>query len=275
MFKESHMTTFIQLSDLHIHEDMKRDDNVNTKTVVAWIKDNYKGRNKPAVLITGDIADDGRVNQFKNAVTLLRPLVRAGFTVLPCPGNHDYGKWGMFYNSTSPRYFRRHILQDLLGVPGTRGGAKVPLRGLYPMVTTVGKTVFIGLDSVIGNKTELVSFASGEIGKRQLSKLDQILKLGKHKNKTKVVYLHHHPFVSNITMELDDARKLMRVLCGRVDFLCFGHKHVSNIWFDRDYIDCVFASRKTPEKNPNHKFQFRHVTINGDSSSVSMVSFKT
>jgi 3',5'-cyclic AMP phosphodiesterase CpdA len=266
------MMTFIHLSDLHIHGDMKKEDNVNCRAIVRRIIRSYPGRSKPAILLTGDIVDDGKEDQYINAVKLLRPLVKKGFRLLPCPGNHDYGKFGLFYNHKSRQYFQVYILGRLLGMAKARNTQQTRLWDLYPMVTVLGDTAFIGLDSVVGNRDELVTFASGEVGESQRKQLNQALH--KHRKKQRVVYLHHHPFMREFTMELDDAKQVMQILSGQTTFLSFGHKHASQIWFDRDHVDCVLASGKTTERSKNCKFQFREVVLDGDTNHVSMVSFK-
>ena len=126
------------------------------------------------VLITGDIVDDGKARQYNSAVKLLRPLVENGFKVLPTPGNHDYGPCGNIYTEESQAYFQKYMLSELIeyepaGVPGTT------MEDLFPMVTTVGEVVFIGLDSVVGKEDAAMHFASGEVGTEQRQKLIDIL----------------------------------------------------------------------------------------------------
>ena len=84
------MKRFIQISDLHIHRKKKME-NINCEKLVIFIISKYDlpDEEKPVVLITGDIVDDGTKMQYRNAVKLLKPLVDGGFTVLPAPGNHD------------------------------------------------------------------------------------------------------------------------------------------------------------------------------------------
>jgi len=57
------MIRFVQLSDLHIHGSNKKADNVNTQIIVSYIAERYSGfkkKDKPVILITGDITDDGK-----------------------------------------------------------------------------------------------------------------------------------------------------------------------------------------------------------------------
>lgn len=75
------MVKFIQLSDLHIHKDNDKEDNLDCMKVVGYIINRYSV-DKPIVLLTGDIVDDGAKDQYKNAVKILQLLVDNGFTVL-------------------------------------------------------------------------------------------------------------------------------------------------------------------------------------------------
>lgn len=274
------MIRFIQLSDLHIHGSNKKEDNVNAIKVIDYVIEryaNYEKGGKPVVLITGDITDDGKKNQYKNAVKILEPLVKGGFEVLACPGNHDYGPAGNIYTEKSQRLFQNFILGDLLNIEKA-GDTDVTMEELYPMEKHSADVLFIGLDSVVGNEEELLHFASGEVGKPQRKKLTKILLDPANTSKKIVVYFHHHPFYRNIlkklVLELDDAKDVMRILGGRVDFVCFGHKHVSDIWTAEHGIDSILASGKTTERNDLYKFQFREVTIDGDDNNVSMITFK-
>ena len=54
-------------------------------------------------------------------------------------------------------------------------------------------------------------------------------------------------------MELKDARKLMRIIYGRVDALLFGHKHVMGKWENRNGIRYVLASDNSPGKDWAHE----------------------
>jgi 3',5'-cyclic AMP phosphodiesterase CpdA len=274
------MIKFIHLSDLHIHGSNMKEDNVNTVKIIDYIIARYADYNKgekPVVLITGDITDDGKKNQYKNAVKILGPLVNEGFEVLACPGNHDYGPAGNIYTEKSQQLFQDYILGELLNIKKA-GDSSVTMEDLYPMQKSSEEVLFIGLDSVVGNEDELLHFASGEVGKPQRKKLTEILLDPSNTGKKIVVYFHHHPFYRHLfkklTLEMDDAKEVMRILSTRVDFACFGHKHESDIWTAEHGIDWILASGKTTQRNDLYKFQFREVTIDGDDNDVSMITFK-
>ena len=269
------MTSFIQLSDLHIHKKKKLE-NINCEKIVNQIIKKYDGpkKDKPAVLITGDIVDDGEAKQYNSAVKLLRPLVENGFTVLPVPGNHDYGPCGNIYTEKAQANFQKYILSDLIEY-NPAGETGTTMEDLFPMVTTIEDVVFVGLDSVVGKEDAAMHFASGEVGADQRRKLVEILMdpqivLGKKI----VVYFHHHPFYHAVGLEMDDAKEVLRILANKADFICFGHKHVSKVWNAENDIGWVLASGKSTEHNAQHNFQFRQINIQPDENEVSMITFK-
>ncbi len=76
---------------------------------------------------------------------------------------------------------------------------------------------------------------------------------------SKKLHFHHHPFMRNFTLEMEDATKVMGILAGRTTVLCFGYKHVSDLWEDHHDIDWILASGKTTEKNRRGRFQYHPV----------------
>lgn len=268
------MTSFIQISDIHIH-GKKKLENINCEKIVSYIIEKYNGsaEEKPVVLITGDIVDDGRARQYRSAVKLLRPLVESGFKVLPAPGNHDYGPCGNFYTEESQAFFQSYILADLTENEEAGISGKT-MEDLFPMVNTIDDIVFVGLDSVVGNENAALHFASGEVGKEQRDKLVDILTSPAIVQGRKiVVYFHHHPFHQTTGLEMDDAKEVLRILATKASVVCFGHKHVSRIWSAENDIDWILASGKTTEHNAQHNFQFRQVTLKANENEVSMVTF--
>lgn len=81
---------FIQLSDLHIHTH--ENDNEDVISLLRYVSKTYPDHR---LIITGDITDDGAVEQLENAHALLQPFKGKVFI---CPGNHDFGAAGNFYS---------------------------------------------------------------------------------------------------------------------------------------------------------------------------------
>lgn len=265
------MIRFIHLSDLHIHSDNGKEDNVNCKKVVDHLIDKYQTK-KPVILITGDIVDDGYVKQYKNAVDLLRPLVDQKFKVLAVPGNHDYGPLGNIYTEKSQALFQEPILCNLLdNKKAQRTG--IGMEDLYPMKTIIKNTLFIGVDSVVGAENEFLHFASGEVGEPQREKLNQYIQDNKDPERNTVVYFHHHPFNRQFVMEMNDASEVLRLLAGKIQVLCFGHDHKSEAYNDKFNIEWMLASGKTTKPNSSNRLQYRKVSLEDGHSGVSLESF--
>ena len=219
------MRKMLHISDLHIHKDNSHPDNVNTRRlfehIVKALPDNK------VVLITGDITDDGQPEQYYNAYQLIKIL--DNMKVLIVPGNHDYGPTGNVFSKKSKQLFKTTFY-----------------KGKYPRVDVVNDIVFIGLDSNGKGNT----FATGNIGIRQRSKLKKLIK--QYEGYEIVVYLHHHPFYRNPFQELHDADKLMKILSGKISCLCFGHKHKQELWKDKFNISYVQAEGKSPDEFVKH-----------------------
>jgi len=145
------------------------------------------------------------------------------------------------------------------------------------MKTIIGNTLFIGVDSVVGSEDKAFHFAGGSVGKKQRKALENILvenMKDEENKKDVVVYFHHHPFTHKYVMKMSDADKVLGILSGRVDLLCFGHKHSSNVYNDKYNIEWILASGKTTKITSGHKLQFREIEMTKVKTSVAMVSFK-
>jgi 3',5'-cyclic AMP phosphodiesterase CpdA len=272
------MVKFLHIGDLHLHTSNEKEDNKNWIKVRDYILEHYANEpnEKPIIVQIGDIVDDGSEKQYKNAVETFKPLVENGFKILACPGNHDYGFRGNVYTEKSQALYQKYILGELLNNEQARDG-NVKMEDLYPMVDEINDVLFIGVDSVVGNENQLLHFASGEVGDEQRKTLAKLL--AEHSGKKIVVYFHHHPFCQEkwthkLTHDIDDSRKVMRLLSSQIDMLCFGHEHKPEIWNGESDIDWILAAGKTSSLNKMGKLQFREVIIDGDHNTISTKSFK-
>lgn len=219
----------LHISDLHIGKEADIDRWKKAEKLVRKIKQTWgDDDDKPLVLITGDVVDDGTEMEYIEARRILRPLHRAGFQVAPLPGNHDYGWNGAHALEKRFKLFKKYLLG-------------IVTRVTYPDVPYADNDVtLITLNSMhaeTGYWDGLL--ADGELGSRQLEDLDELVTtLRDERKKTHriVVALHHHPFQfpddpplkkikERIGHRLKDGKKLMRLLSGRVDVLLFGHEH--------------------------------------------------
>lgn len=221
------MLTILHLSDLHVSERPDHPYNVRLAGIVRWIVERYPGE-RPIVVLTGDLVEDGTREQYLQVVQLLAPLKAAGFRILAAPGNHDSGPMGNAYYASSRVYFQMHVIAGLMGI-SVADTATDRMSDLFPMVHRIDGVTYIGLDSVAGMIFEGMHFARGAIGPVQLARLRQILD---YEDETQpiVVYLHHHPFDRKFTLCLRDAESLMTTLGERYRLLLFGHRHRSETW---------------------------------------------
>ena len=169
------------------------------------------------VLVTGDLTDDATAfdayDPPRRCVDLLRG---AGFPVLVCPGNHDYGTGTL----GSKRYVE----------PFARAFLGEPVE--WPKLDVIGGVAFVGLDSMAEelNWHDRL-FAQGELGDAQLKRLDALLGDARvTAAQRRVVYLHHHPFDARPFHHLKDSATLGEIVRGRnVDALLYGHNHEGRV----------------------------------------------
>ena len=200
-------TQIIHLSDLHIGY---RTCGLKASKIVANII-RQENPDNSIVIITGDIVEQAKQDQdLEAALKLIEKLSQHNFIVLLCPGNHDYGS-GLMNSRKLAENFRKLFL---------------PQVKTFPQLDIIKDIVFIGLDS---NAEELHwydrFFADGELGAAQLARLNKILTDPDIEDKTKVVYLHHHPFHSIPLHQLKDSQKLKAVIENKIDLLLYGHLH--------------------------------------------------
>lgn len=229
-------TRIIHLSDLHVGKTDH--ESANLARIVDWIIREFGDHsNKPVILITGDIAQDGEEDQFLTAKGLLKPLYDRGMVVWPVPGNHDYGTYGI--------HAERRRFADFKGVFFS---PDVPEFGGENISYPYNKKLhghphhFVALNSMKGELRWSESlWADGELGAKQLQDTLGFLKTVKERDRQKekvIMFLHHHPFklprgvgptvydiYEHLFLRLDDGVELMQKIADQVDILLFGHEH--------------------------------------------------
>jgi UDP-2,3-diacylglucosamine pyrophosphatase LpxH len=148
-------------------------------------------------------------NAMMQAKQMLKPFESSG--VYLCPGNHDFGLWGNFYDRKYAQEFDRQLMRGI-----TQNGMLNPVGAAgenLPFIAMIDhdqnpdvKIVLYGLDSNLESPTP-TDFACGEIGNVQLTALDYKLSttnflsmyfptiFGNQNIKlVKIVFLHHHPW---------------------------------------------------------------------------------
>lgn len=246
---------FIHLSDLHIHTNDR--DNAEVSSMLKFVLKNYPNHR---LIVTGDITDDGAIEQYAKAYILLQPFQDRIFI---CPGNHDFGAAGNFYSHERALRFDE-ILAKQLNQGGTFKGDCTPVVNVVRDGST--EIMLIALDSNLETQHPF-DFACGEIGEFQLKSLSTLLATTQNTQMVKVLFFHHHPFMVNDPfMEMKDAQTLARSVYGRVDIVLFGHKHEMKQWENRWGAKYILASDNSPGK------QFaKEITIDGTGISVTHV----
>jgi 3',5'-cyclic AMP phosphodiesterase CpdA len=235
----------IHLSDLHIGsgENLEK-----TQILLDRIDEKYGNeQKKPVILITGDIVDDAKAWQFKEANDLFQPFISKRYQFLLCPGNHDYGWNGMKSRPENIKKYGKFLSQDTD----------------FPVIEKIGDCYFIALDSMEAETGIYDSYgAEGEMGKDQIDDLNYYIEdIKSHSPNDKIIlYLHHHPFFYNHFMRLKDADKLKEVIrirsddeantIKKVNILLFGHKHAEKQLKPKESkygIDLILASKKSTD----------------------------
>jgi len=187
------MARILQLSDLHVVAPGRRVGGVlDTPALLRAGIDRLLGRLEgigpiDAVLVTGDVSDDGSEESYAFARA---ELVRLGLPLLVIPGNHD----------------RR----DGLRAAFADTGCDMPARGPIDWSAEVNGTLVVGLDTLIEGRD------GGSLRARTLLHLrDALASAGA---RPVVVALHHPPLMTGIrfmdAIGLDNIAELAEVLQG-------------------------------------------------------------
>lgn len=221
------MIKIIHISDLHFRHTPK--DNFIQIHRLKCIQERFPTHQ---ILITGDIVDDGRADQYEQALEALLPFKGRLFI---CPGNHDFGEMGNFYRYSCQKRFQKFMQE--LGLQYTKK--------TDPIVSPLCKdpyVLFIGLDSNLHTRSPF-DFARGDIGRQQQRILNYDLSWYTAGPPTIILLgLHHHPFSRNLAGELRDWKRFMKSIAGQIDILCFGHKHKQGYWQNKDAIPHILAA---------------------------------
>ena len=167
--------------------------------------------------------------------------------VLMVPGNHDCGL-GAFGSCHSP--VARSNYLEYLGSPSEWCGSRVQWIGKAVDgldVWTDDSVVYCGLDSCKPKSWWNPIITNGFISEELADNLKATLDA--HHAKTRVVFLHHHPF-SQVPdfVALDGKERLLAALENRCELLLFGHRHHQNTWEGESGIRLCIASRKSTDK---------------------------
>jgi 3',5'-cyclic AMP phosphodiesterase CpdA len=166
-------------------------------------------------LVTGDLTENGLISEFKTAKKELKKLKTE--KIIYVSGNHDY-------RSTGYLLFKEFFP--------------------FSQVTEIENSVIIVLSSARPDRDD------GEVGHRQNLWLEKVLE--KHKNKVKIVTIHHHiipvPDTGADQITIIDAGDVLRSLTkSKANLVLCGHRHRPWKWRMEDML-VVHAGSVSCEK---------------------------
>jgi predicted phosphodiesterase len=256
--------TIIQLSDLHV--GLRRKENERTKLLFEHIARSYAGA---TVMITGDLTDSAETRQLKKTRELLDRLALTN-PVLVVPGNHDYAWKG---NLLRAKGWENWIMY--LGSPLGWGRAEVPWmtvdyepKGIDGLGVWKDRScVYFGVDS--GDPADRQISARGYISEKLAKALkDSLLK---YTGKTRIVFLHHHPFTEGFFTRLHGSRRLLSSLNNNCELLLFGHNHEYGMWSDKHGVPKIVASQKSTDTVSGNCMMITIMDIRGAGSSKAVI----
>ena len=182
----------VQLSDLHIGAQFREE-------VFGNVIDEINSLKPEAVVITGDLTNEGLIEQYEKSNNLVSQIKVE--KILAISGNHDYRNTGYLLFK---KYFPFKT-ENLIG----------------------DDVILVTLGSARPDRDE------GEVGHHQNLWLERTLK--KYENKLKMVAMHHHligiPDTGSDRLTVIDAGDVLRtILDSNVNLVLCGHKHRPWIW---------------------------------------------
>lgn len=230
--------TLLHLSDLHIGRSAKEVD--NTTKMIRQIGLSHRG---VPVIITGDLTHSATESQFRKTRQILDELSKTN-PILTVPGNHDYAWKGIVLRPSSWENWIKYLGSPLgwgkdeyYWMGKEHGPADLEGLGVFED----GSVVYFGLDS--GDPKDRVTTARGWISPELGAELNESLK--KYEGKSRIVFLHHHPFDDDFFTALKGEEDLMNAVRGNCELLLFGHEHKYGIWWNRDGVPLIVSSHKS------------------------------
>jgi Icc protein len=177
---------FVQVSDVHCGPMFNKE---TFRTAIEEIN----AMSPDAVVVTGDLTEDGIKSEFRQAARELKRLKAE--KIIYVSGNHDY-------RATGYLLFRQYFP--------------------FNQITKIGDTVIIVLSSARPDRDD------GEVGHRQNLWLENTLR--KYKKYTKIVAIHHHiipvPDTGADQITVIDAGDVLRSLIkSETNLVLCGHRH--------------------------------------------------
>lgn len=181
----------IQISDIHVGSQFK-------KQSFDKAVEEVNNLNPDAIVITGDLTENGMLNEFEIVKEQIRKINNKNIIILR--GNHDYRNTGYLLFK---KFFPSKTIHEFDDV----------------MIITL--------------RTARPDRDEGELGYRQNLWLSRIL--SKYSEKTKIIAMHHHLISvpdtgSDRIIVLDAGDVLQSALAAKVNLVLCGHKHRPWMW---------------------------------------------
>jgi 3',5'-cyclic AMP phosphodiesterase CpdA len=250
------MARLIHLSDLHFgaHDDR----------LVDAVEQRVKAHAPDLVVISGDLTQRARTEQFQDACRFLERLREGGHDVLAVPGNHDVPLYDVLRRFLSPlTRYRRYIDETLC-----------------PMQELPGATV-LGI-----NTARSLTFSDGRISHEQVDFIRETFE--RTDPKALRILVTHHPLFA---LPVGESGELQRA-AGRsemaldaigdagVDLLLAGHNHQASIHSARDLVTragpalVVQAGTATSTRLRDQDQSFNRIDIDGHDVTVTVEVWK-
>ena len=164
--------------------------------------------------------------------------------ILSVPGNHDYAWLGNVFHRDGWKNWVKYLSSphgwgtdeyDWMG----KDYEPVGIEGLG--IFKYNSCVYFGVDS--GDPRDKEPCARGLINTKLANALNESLK--NYEGKTRIVFLHHHPFDHGIFTALDGSKKLLKAIKNNCELLLFGHEHKYGIWWNYNDIPLIVSSHKS------------------------------
>ncbi len=249
------MARLIHLSDLHFGAHDPR--------LVEAVEQRIHEEKPDLVVISGDLTQRAKTEQFKEACSFLDRLRYAGHEVLAVPGNHDVPLYDVLRRFLSPlTRYRRFIDDDLC-----------PFHEL-PGVAVLGI-----------NTARSLTFKDGRISHEQMEFIRQTF--AKSDPKTMRVLVTHHPLFA---LPVGDGPELGKAI-GRqklaldaiadagVDLLLAGHNHRASAHHASDFVTragsalVIQAGTATSTRLRDEEQSFNQIDVDGDGVTLTVQSW--
>ena len=182
----------VQLSDIHVGSQFQ-------ESIFNKVLQEVNEINPDAVLITGDLTNEGLKSEYEECKKILSKLTCK--KIITISGNHDYRNSGYL---VFKKYFPFETVNELSK-----------------------DVVLVTIGTARPDRNE------GEVGYRQNLWLERTMK--KYHDKVKILAMHHHlvgiPDTGSDRVTVIDAGDVLRtILDSKVDLVLCGHKHRPWIW---------------------------------------------